>query len=54
MTGGTEVAQAELKDAARILAKAASKGIVHRNNASRRISRLARLVNSVEGSGTSV
>jgi small subunit ribosomal protein S20 len=51
-TGGTEGARAEFKDAARILAKAASKGIVHRNNASRRISRLARLVNSVEGRGT--
>jgi small subunit ribosomal protein S20 len=48
-TGGAEAARVELKSAARILQKAASKGIVHRNNASRRISRLARLVNSLEG-----
>jgi small subunit ribosomal protein S20 len=53
-TGSTEATQAELKAAVRILAKAASKGIVHRNNASRRISRLARLANSVEGRGTAV
>ena len=47
-TGNEQSARTELKEAARILAKAAGKGIVHRNNASRRISRLARLVNSVE------
>jgi small subunit ribosomal protein S20 len=50
-TGGDAgAAQSELKAAAKVLQKAASKGVIHRNNASRRISRLARLV----ASGTAV
>ena len=43
-SGDSEAARAELKSAEKILRKAAGKGLVHRNNASRRISRLARLV----------
>ncbi|RME67101.1 MAG: 30S ribosomal protein S20 [Nitrospirae bacterium] len=35
-----------LRMAIRIISKAASKGVLHRNNASRRISRLTRKVNS--------
>ncbi len=43
-TGGdADAAQSELKAASKVLQKAASKGVIHRNNASRRISRLARL-----------
>ena len=36
----TEEAAGALREAARALAKAASKGVIHRNNASRHISRL--------------
>lgn len=42
-------AQEELKAAAKVLQKAASKGVIHRNNASRRIARLARLVGGTAG-----
>lgn len=35
-----------LKAAIRIISKAASKGVLHRNNASRRISRLTKKVNA--------
>jgi small subunit ribosomal protein S20 len=39
-----------LVEATRSLDKAASKGVVHKNNAARRISRLAQRVNAIEQS----
>ncbi len=42
--GSAEAARAALPSAARSLDKAVSKGVLHRNNASRRISRLAKKV----------
>lgn len=43
-TGNAEKAQAELRVTARALDKAATKGVIHRNNASRHKSRLAQAV----------
>ena len=43
--GDSETAAVELPHAVRALGKASSKGIIHRNQASRRISRLTRSVN---------
>ncbi len=43
-----EAAQAALVAATAKISKAASKGVYHKNNASRKIARLAKLVNSVE------
>ena len=40
-----EKAQESLKNAISILQKTASKGVIHRKNASRKISRLTHLVN---------
>jgi len=45
--GKAEDAKAALVKATRLLDKAVSKGILHRGNASRRISRLSRAVNSI-------
>jgi small subunit ribosomal protein S20 len=42
-----QLAVAELKAAKSTIAKAAKKGVLHRNTASRKISRLERLVNSL-------
>ncbi len=42
--GGGALAQQALLQAARVIDKAASKGILHRNAASRKISRLAKAV----------
>jgi small subunit ribosomal protein S20 len=42
-----EEAQTELPKAVRALGKASSKGIIHKNNASRKISRLTRRVNAL-------
>ncbi len=39
-------AREALRQAIRIISKAASKGVLHRNNASRRISRLTKKVNA--------
>ena len=41
------VAAAELKVASTEIAKACSKGVYHKNNAARKVSRLATLVNSM-------
>ncbi len=41
-------AKTGLKDAVSLLDKAVTKGVLHRNNASRKISRLSSLVNSLE------
>lgn len=43
--GDPERANAALRAAARALDRAVTKGVVHRNNASRKISRLSRAVN---------
>ncbi len=40
-------AQKALMEATEIISKAASKGVIHRNTASRKISRLAKLTSSV-------
>ena len=45
-----EGASAALKEAISAIDKAARKGIIHRNTASRRISGLTRLVNSISSS----
>ena len=45
-------AKASLRDATSAIGKAVSKGILHRNTASRRISRLAMRVNALSGSGS--
>jgi small subunit ribosomal protein S20 len=42
-----EKAQKSLSEAVAILQKASSKGVIHRKNAARRISRLNRLVNEI-------
>jgi small subunit ribosomal protein S20 len=45
--GNSAVATAELPHAVRTLGKASSKGIIHRNHAARKISRLTRRVNAL-------
>ncbi len=42
-----EEAQAKLKKAVSIIQKTASKGVIHKNTAARKISRLYRLVNQL-------
>ena len=42
--GNTELANSTLKSATQSLARAASKGVIHRNQASRKISRLTKAV----------
>ncbi len=46
-SGDKEAAKAALRDAQPHVMKAASKGIVHRNTASRRVSRLSRRVEAL-------
>jgi small subunit ribosomal protein S20 len=43
-----EAAAAQLKEATAVIDKAAKKGAIHKRTASRRISRLARLVNTLK------
>ena len=43
-----EAAAKELLNATSVIDKAAKKGVLHKNNASRKVARLAKLVNSVE------
>ncbi len=45
--GNVETATAELPHAVKALGKASSKGIIHRNHAARKISRLTRRVNAL-------
>ncbi len=45
-------AKTSLQEAASAIGKAVSKGVLHRNTASRRISRLAHRVNALSGSGS--
>jgi small subunit ribosomal protein S20 len=47
----TDEAKTSLQEAASAIGKAVSKGILHRNTASRRISRLTLRVNALSGSG---
>ena len=42
-----EAAEAALKDATSAIASAGSKGIFHKNNAARKVSRLTKLVNGL-------
>lgn len=51
--GDAAAAQAGLADAARALDKAVSKGVIHRNGASRRVSRLTRAVTQLASSTAS-
>ncbi|MCU0588631.1 MAG: 30S ribosomal protein S20 [Syntrophobacteraceae bacterium] len=45
--GAGDALQEKLKEAISIIAKTASKGVIHRNTASRKISRLTRRVNAL-------
>lgn len=45
-------AKTSLREAASAIGKAVSKGVLHRNTASRRISRLSHHVNALSGSGS--
>lgn len=47
-TGSTEEARTALQAAVPVIAKTASKGTIHKKNASRKISRLTKRVNSLE------
>jgi small subunit ribosomal protein S20 len=49
--GSAPDAQTSLREAIRKIAKAASKGVIHRNQARRRISRLSKAVNRVSTAG---
>ncbi len=42
-----DLAKTQLKEASRIIQKAGSKGIIHKKNASRKVSRLSTLVQSL-------
>ena len=48
--GAQENAVTKLTEAQSVIAKAAKKGIIHKRTASRKISRLARLVNTLSAS----
>ncbi len=49
-TGSQEDAQAALKIAVPVIAKTASKGTIHKKNASRKVSRLTKRVNKMQAS----
>ena len=46
-SGNKEEAGKALKEVAKVLQKAASKGVIHKNNAARKISQLTRKVNAL-------
>ena len=46
--GNKEAAQSALTDSISAISKSASKGIYHKNNASRKVSRLSKAVNSIQ------
>lgn len=48
VSGSQEDAQAALKNAVPVIAKTASKGTIHKKNASRKISRLTKRVNKMQ------
>ena len=43
-----EAAQAALKNATSVIDKAQSKGVYHKNNASRKVARISKAVNSIQ------
>ena len=45
--GNKEAAQAELANATKVIEMAASKGVYHKNNAARKVSRLSKAVNNM-------
>ena len=47
-SGDKEAASKALLEASSTIDKAASKGVIHKNNASRKVSRLSKAVNSIE------
>ncbi len=49
--GDAERAAGALREAMKVLGKAATKGVIHRNTASRKISRLALQLNRVKAQG---
>jgi small subunit ribosomal protein S20 len=48
-SGNKEAAQAALKEAEPIMARTAQKGMLHRKNASRKVSRLAKRIGAMGG-----
>lgn len=50
--GDLEAAQASLRVTVPIIAKAASKGVLHKRTAARKVSRLTRMVNSLSEEST--
>ena len=44
-----ETAAAKLVEAKSVIAKAANKGVIHKRNASRKISRLTKMINAMNG-----
>jgi len=48
IAGTADLAKDALKEATSVIARTASKGTIHRRNASRKISRLAKRVNKME------
>ncbi len=51
-SGDAEQAGKALQEAMKVLGKAATKGVLHRNTAARKISRLARRLNQVKAQAT--
>ena len=47
VAGDRTAAEAELKNATSVIEAASSKGVYHKNNAARKVSRLAKLVNGI-------
>ena len=47
VAGDKTAAEAELKNATSVIEAASSKGVYHKNNATRKVSRLAKLVNGI-------
>lgn len=47
VAAGDKAAAAELKNATSVIEAACTKGVYHKNNAARKVSRLAKLVNGV-------
>ena len=45
--GNKEAAQAELANATKVIEMAASKGVYHKNNAARKVSRISKAVNEM-------
>lgn len=45
--GNAEEAQAQLKETVQVIDKAAAKGIIHKNNAARKKSRLTKMLNEI-------